>query len=154
MDFGLLGFKSRCCLFPRFSYIILAIMDVSLRSTWLLTYQPDCRAYVGASTFNKECFAFLISSLVSKQHPDNFLYVVLCYSFMIVLRTFVFVVIYVYTVFLDFMEGASFHHRLQLPFRRMSSPFFSVMDLFLPRLPCCSLEEGIPRLEVRYGEII
>lgn len=34
-----------------------------LRSTWLLTYQPDCRAYVGASTFNKECFAFLISAL-------------------------------------------------------------------------------------------
>lgn len=63
VDFGLLGFKSRRCLFPRFSYIAVAILDVYLRSTWLLTYQPDCRAYVGASTFNKECFAFLISSL-------------------------------------------------------------------------------------------
>ena len=66
VDFGLLGFKSRRCLFPRFSYIAVAILDVYLRSTWLLTYQPDCRAYVGASTFNKECFAFLISSLVPK----------------------------------------------------------------------------------------
>ena len=28
-----------------------------------LTYQPDCRAFVGASTFNRECFAFMISSL-------------------------------------------------------------------------------------------
>lgn len=63
VDFGLLGFKSRRCLFPGFSYIAVAILDVYLRSTWLLTYQPDCRAYVGASTFNKECFAFLISSL-------------------------------------------------------------------------------------------
>ena len=70
VDFGLLGFKSRRCLFPRFSYIVVAILDVYLRSTWLLTYQPDCRAYVGASTFNKECFAFLISSLVSKPHLD------------------------------------------------------------------------------------
>lgn len=63
VDFGLFGFTSRCCLFPRFSYTLVGVLDVSLRSTWLLTYQPDCRAFVGASTFNKECFAFLISSL-------------------------------------------------------------------------------------------
>ena len=68
VDFGLFGFTSRCCLFPRFSYTLVGVLDVSLRSTWLLTYQPDCRAFVGASTFNKECFAFLISSLVPELH--------------------------------------------------------------------------------------
>ncbi|CAJ1339361.1 unnamed protein product [Effrenium voratum] len=62
VDFGLAA-ETRCCLFPRYSYGLLAALDVLLRSTWLLTYQPDCRAFVGASTFNKECFAFLISTL-------------------------------------------------------------------------------------------
>lgn len=36
---------------------------LALRSTWLLTYVPDCRAFVSASTFNSECFSFAIGAL-------------------------------------------------------------------------------------------
>ncbi|CAK9025130.1 Phosphate transporter PHO1 (Protein PHO1) (AtPHO1) [Durusdinium trenchii] len=73
VDFGLTH-SNRRRIYPNASYLIAAALDTSLRSTWLLTLQPDCRRYVGASTFNKErpgtrgkrseeCFAFLISFL-------------------------------------------------------------------------------------------
>jgi len=62
VDFGLLV-QNRRCLYSGYAYPVMAGLDVALRSTWLLTYQPDCRAFVGASTFNRECFAFMISCL-------------------------------------------------------------------------------------------
>ena len=62
VDFGL-TVSNRHRLYPRPSYAVLAFVDVALRTTWLLTYLPDCHAFVRASTFNRECFAFMISSL-------------------------------------------------------------------------------------------
>jgi len=62
VDFGL-TVSNRHRLYPRHSYAVLAFVDVALRTTWLLTYLPDCHAFVRASTFNRECFAFMISSL-------------------------------------------------------------------------------------------
>ena len=62
VDFGLMV-NNRRCLYPRCTYPILAALDVALRTTWLLTYLPDCHAFVRASSFNRECFAFMISSL-------------------------------------------------------------------------------------------
>lgn len=62
MDFGL-AHRQRRCLFPRAAYGVLAFVNVVLRSTWLLTFVPDCRALVTASAFNSECFIFMISAL-------------------------------------------------------------------------------------------
>jgi len=62
VDFGLSA-KGRRCLFPGGAYIAVAILDVCLRSTWLLTYLPDCRTFVTASSLNSECFSFAIGAL-------------------------------------------------------------------------------------------
>lgn len=62
VDFGLFKLNRRC-FFPGMVYIAIAALDVALRSTWLLTYLPDCRAFVSASTFNSECFSFAIGVL-------------------------------------------------------------------------------------------
>mmetsp|Transcript_21760 Transcript_21760/g.39995 ORF Transcript_21760/g.39995 Transcript_21760/m.39995 type:complete len:812 (-) Transcript_21760:37-2472(-) len=62
MDFGLTQDKRRR-LYPQKAYPIIALLNVLLRSTWSLTYLPDCRAFVKESAFNSECFTFVISAL-------------------------------------------------------------------------------------------
>eukprot|EP00913_Durusdinium_trenchii_P000356 g327.t1 len=44
VDFGLTH-SNRRRIYPNASYLIAAALDTSLRSTWLLTLQPDCRRY-------------------------------------------------------------------------------------------------------------
>jgi len=62
VDFGLLSVDRRC-FFPWRFYVVLAGSNVMLRSTWLLTYQPDLKQFVHSSTFNSECFAFMIAGM-------------------------------------------------------------------------------------------
>mmetsp|Transcript_58901 Transcript_58901/g.137639 ORF Transcript_58901/g.137639 Transcript_58901/m.137639 type:complete len:801 (-) Transcript_58901:101-2503(-) len=62
VDFGLTQ-ENRRRLYPERVYPVIACLNVALRSTWSLTYLPDCKAFVKESAINSECFTFVISAL-------------------------------------------------------------------------------------------